>query len=604
MTLYNCGSMPAVAERVGFGDFSLDLATGELWKSGTALKLEPQPASVLCLLVKEAGKLITREEIRRRLWGESTFVDYDMGVDYCVNRIRSVLCDQARAPRYIETLRSRGYRFIASIQREGPFAEPTVAVLPFANLNGDPGREYFADGMTDALITELACIPAVRVISRQSVLHLKGSSRSLAEIARDLGVDGVVEGAALHEGNRVRLTAQLILAEPERHIWAQSYDCDMSAVLVTQREAARAIAERVAKALRPASTAVRVPIPAGSEGAPLAPEIVETYLKARLELETASAEGLKNALHLFREIAVQAPGFAPGLAWHSACLMALGFFGHAPAHEVFPRAKELAVQAIAVDDTLSEAHQVLAWMNWLLDWDLAAAEQEFRRAIELSPSNPNAHDAYGTLLCCTARHAEAITEAQYALRLNPTSLLPNQVAAWFYLFAWQDARAEAQARRTIEFFPDSLQPHFALGWATWRQGRVEEAVAAFEKALNLSREALSLSFLGHVHARLGRRQEAMRLLRELEQLFGQGLASPIAFVVIYAGLGDTDTALEWLDTACRLRCDIQYLTAGFPGIDPLRSDPRFAALIGRMGIVPFRQEEHPAKTSGFPSHFS
>lgn len=176
------------------------------------------------------------------------------------------------------------------------------------------------------------------------------------------------------------------------------------------------------------------------------------------------------------------------------------------------------------------------------------------------------------------------------MRLNPTSLLPNQVAAWFYLFACQDARAEAQARRTIEFFPDSLQPHFVLGWATWRQERAEEAIAAFEKALSLSREALSLSFLGHVYARLGRRDETMCLLRELEQLFAQGRASPIAFVVIYAGLGDTDAAFEWLDTACRLRCDLQYLTAGFPGIDPLRSDPRFADLIRRMGIVPSQQE--------------
>lgn len=588
--MYDSGSMPAISGRVAFGDFDLDLATGELRKSGTALKLEPQPASVLCLLVSEAGKLVRREDIRRRLWGESTFVDFDTGLDYCVNRIRSVLCDQARTPRYIETLRGRGYRFIAPVQRGRPFAEPTLAVLPFANLNADPARDYFSDGVTDALITELARIPTVRVISRQSVLHLKGSSRKLDEIARELGVDGVVEGAALHEGSRVRLTAQLILMEPERHAWAQTYECDMSAVLLTQREAAREMAACVAAALRSTGAAAPAPIPTGPEGAGSggrpAPEIVETYLKARFEIERASAEGLEKALGYFQEITVQAPDFAPGLAWHSACLMALGFFGHAPAREVFPRAKQLALQAVAADDSLNEAHQALAWMNWLLDQDLAAAEREFRRAIELSPSNPDAHYSYGTLLSCTERHSEAITEALYALRLNPTSLLPNQVAAWFYLFAGQDARAEAQARRTIEFFRDSLQPHFVLGWATWRQGRQEETVAAFEKALSLSREALSLSFLGHVYAQLGRRDEAVGLLRELEQLLAQGRASPIAFVVIYAGLGDTEAALEWLGTAYRLRCDMQYLTAGFPGIDPLRPDPRFADLFRRMADLP------------------
>src|SRR5664279_1110611 len=218
------------------------METSELRKSGRLLKLQPQPVRVLCLLVAKAGELVSREEIRRLLWGDSTFVDYDVGVDYCVNRIRSVLSDKARAPRYVETLPRRGYRFIAPVKRHRPFVEPTLAVLPFANLNGDPAREYFADGVTDALITELARIQVVRVISRQSVIHLKGSSRKLDEIARDLGVDGVVEGAVLHEGNRVRVTAQLILMEPERHAWAQSYDCEMSAVLTTQCDAARAVA--------------------------------------------------------------------------------------------------------------------------------------------------------------------------------------------------------------------------------------------------------------------------------------------------------------------------------------------------------------------------
>ena len=228
--LYNSGIMAAISGRVRFGDFTLDLTTGELRKHGMVLKLQPQPASVLCLLVAEAGRLVSREDIRRRVWGDATFIDYNVGVDYCVNRIRSVLCDKAQAPRYVETLPRRGYRFIAPVERERLFAEPTLAVLPLVNLNGGSEKEYFADGMTDTLITELARIPAVRVISRQSVVHLKGSSRKLDEIARELGVDGVVEGTVLHEGDRVRVTAQLILMEPERHAWARSYECDMSAV--------------------------------------------------------------------------------------------------------------------------------------------------------------------------------------------------------------------------------------------------------------------------------------------------------------------------------------------------------------------------------------
>ena len=186
--------MTAMSGRVTFGAFELDLESGRLRKSGRVLKLRPQPARVLCLLVSQAAKLVDREEIRRLLWGDSTFVDYDVGVDYCVYRIRSALGDSAQAPRYVETLPGRGYRFIAPVTRERSFAEPTIAVLPFANLNRDPARDYFADGITDALITELARIPAVRVISRQSVLHLKDSSRTLKEIVRGLNVDGVVEG--------------------------------------------------------------------------------------------------------------------------------------------------------------------------------------------------------------------------------------------------------------------------------------------------------------------------------------------------------------------------------------------------------------------------
>ena len=575
---------------MSFGEFELDLDAGMLRKSGRTLKLRPQPMRVLCLLASHAGRPVSREEIRRHLWGESTFVDYDVGVDSCVNRIRMALRDKAQAPRYVETLPRQGYRFIAPVKRERAFAEPTLAVLPFANLNGDPARDYFADGVTDALITELARIPAVRVISRQSVLHLKGSSRKLEEIARDLGVDGVVQGAALHEGNRVRLTAQLILTEPERHVWAQTYDCDMSAVLTTQSEAARAIAVCVASALRPPGAAVPAavwtgPKGTGPRGHPTA-EIIETYLKARMECDKMSAEGIGKALQYSREITVKAPDFALGLAEHARVLFCLGYWGHAPTVEVFPAVKHLALQALAIDDSVSTAHVALAWMNLLLDWDLDGAMREVRRATELSPSDTDAHSFYGTLLCFVGRHSESIAEVEYTLKLNPASLLPNQYAAWMFSHMGQHARAEAQARRTIELFPDALQPHFVLGWAAWYQGRAEEAVAVLEKALSHSREALSLAYLGHVYGRLGRTEDAGGLLRELEQLRTRGQAPPIAFATIYAGLGDIDAAFDWLETAYRLRDGYLFWLPGAPGLDPLHSDPRFADLVHRVGVVP------------------
>jgi tetratricopeptide (TPR) repeat protein len=263
----------------------------------------------------------------------------------------------------------------------------------------------------------------------------------------------------------------------------------------------------------------------------------------------------------------------------------LGYWGHAPIREVYPSAKQLALQALAIDDSLGTAHLVLAWMNLLLDWDFDAALREVRRAIELSPSDTDAHSFYSTLLCFVGHNSEATREIQYALKLNPAALLPNQYAAWMYSHMGQHARAEAQARRTIELFPDSLQPYFVLGWSAWYQGRSEDAVSALEKALSHSREALSLSYLGNVYGRLGRTDEARRLFLELEQLRAQGHAPPIAFAVIHAGLGDIDAAFNWLETAYRLRDGYLFWLPGTPGLDPLHSDPRFADLVHRVGIV-------------------
>jgi len=589
LTVYNSGILSTILNRVSFGAFELDLETGELRESGRIVKLRPQPMRVLCLLVSHAGKLISREDIRHYLWGESTFVDYEIGVDYCVNRIRAVLRDRAQTPRYIETLPRRGYRFVAAVKRHRPFVEPTLAVLPFANLNGDPAKEYFAEGVTDALITELARIPEVRVISRQSVLHLKGSSRRLDEIARDLGVDGMVEGGVLHEGNRVRVTAQLVLMEPEHQVWAQSYDCDTTAVLATQRDAAREIADSVAKTLKFAGGVTLPSVPAP----PIAPEIMEAYLKARGELGKMSAEGIGKALQYLREITIKAPDFALGLAEHSFCLACLGYWGHASIRETYPAAKQMALTALAIDDDVATAHAALGMMNWLLDWDLAASEREFRRAIELSPSNLDARMLYAMFLVTVGgQPSKGVAQADYASRLDPASVFANSAAAWVYLFAGQHAKAESQARRTIESFPDALQAYFALGWAVWCRRRSAEAVAAFEKAVRLSPEPLALAFLGHIYGRLGRRDEARSLLGALNQLLHEGQAPPIAFVVIHAGLGEKDAAFEWLETAYRLRDGKLFWLTTNPAFDPLRTDRRYTEMVNRVGLA----QRSPAQT--------
>ena len=303
------------------------------------------------------------------------------------------------------------------------------------------------------------------------------------------------------------------------------------------------------------------------------------------EIGKQNAEALGNSLQYFREITAKAPDFALGLAAHASCLFALGWWGHAPAREVYPTAKLMLSKAVAIDDSLNGAHMMLAFMLWLLDWDLAAAEREFRRAIELSPSNPEARIFYAVFLCCVGRYSESIAEAESRFTAQPHFTAPEPGGRLELPPHRPSRHGRGPGQRTIESFPDALQPHFVLGWAAWRQGRAEEALAAFEKTLGLSREALSLSFLGHVYARMGRRDEAMRLLRELDRLSSQGKASPIALVVLHAGLGDAEAAFEWLETAYRLRVDLPWLFTEFPGLDPLRSDPRFAALVQRVGTV-------------------
>jgi TolB-like protein/DNA-binding winged helix-turn-helix (wHTH) protein/tetratricopeptide (TPR) repeat protein len=575
--------MTSPIDGVSFGLFELNLTTGELRKSGRVLKVQPQPLRVLRLLVESPGKLVTREEIRNHVWGDSTFVDYDSGVDYCVNRLRSVLGDKVRSPRYIETIPRCGYRFIAPVVPLRPFTEPILAVLPFANLNGDPAKEYFADGITDVLITELARVPSLRVISRQSVLHLKGTSRKMEEIARDLRVDCIVEGAVLHEGNRVRVTAQLVLTDPERHVWAQSYDCDMSAVLTAQRDAAQAIAMCVASALRPSEAAT--PISVATQARPVVPEIIEAYLMARAELGRMDAEGIGKALRYLREISIKAPEFAVGLAWYALCLGSLAYWGHLPIHEAYPSAKRLAMTALAIDESNVDAHIALGLASFVLDWDLAAAEREFRHALKLAPSNPDVHILYAIFLSSVGRLPEAGTEIEYALKLDSASLLPNSAAAWIYLHQGRYEKALDQARRTLEMFPDSIHAHFVLGWGAWNRKKGSEAVAAFETALALSREAFSLSFLGHIYGCIGRKDEAISLLRELEGLFAQGYAPPMAFVIIHAGLGNMEAAFEWLETAYRLRDDKLFWLSGMQFFDSLRTDPRIAATIDRISSL-------------------
>jgi TolB-like protein len=402
-----------------FGPFEADLRVRELRKHGLRLQLRDKSFELLAALLEHSGEMVTREELRHRLWPGGVFVEFDSSLNSTMNRLRQVLGDKQAKPRFIETLPGRGYRFIAPVAcvRTGP---PGLAVLPFQNLNGDPEQDFFADGVADALTTALGNVSTLRVISRQSVLHLKGSDRTLPEIARELKIDAVVEGSVLQAGGRVRITAQLVQAAPERHLWAGSYDCELGDILTLQGQVSLAIAEAVEVALTPEEER-RLSRPRFVD-----PAANLHYLKGRHYMTMWSRDGFEKALGCFQSAVAKDPTHALAYAHMADCYGMLGHWGHRPFLEAFRAAKEAALQSLALDDSLSTAHWAYAWATWICDRDLAACESEMRRAISLNPSDEHAHAAYSVFLVTTTADRErALAEMTTSLELDPLSPYSN-----------------------------------------------------------------------------------------------------------------------------------------------------------------------------------
>ena len=542
------------------------------------LRLRPMLMDLLVLLAGRAGEVVSKEEILERL-RSSQFVS-ESALTSDIADLRQLLGDSRAKPRYIETVAKRGYRFIARVERcRGP-AEPRLAVLIFENLNRDPEQDYFAEGMSDALITELGNISSLRVISRQSVLRFKNTKKSLPEIARELKADAIIEGSALHAGNRVRISAQLIQAEPERHLWAQSYECAMNDVLAVQARIAHSVAGAVQAALTPKDLARLSRPQAVNSQAHLA------YLKARYHSGTWTKEGIEKALRHLREAMQADPEFAPAYGMLSFCMSTLGYWGYLPYHQAYSQARQAAREALALDESLSEAHTALGLVYWVADWDPAAGEREIHRAIELQPSSESAHFAHSLFLVTMLRdHDRALDAAQRALDLDPLSVLSNFSAAFILLFAGEYERAIDQALKTLELHPDSPLALQALGWAYAGRADYNEAVNAFQKAVNLSRDVNSVAALGHAQARSGQVAQAEALLGELLERSARAYVPEVCFVTIYAGLGDCDRAFERLERCYEERDPHLFWLPVMPAFDPLRSDARFDEWLARLRLT-------------------
>ncbi len=458
----------------------------------------------------------------------------------------------------------------------------SIAVLPLENLSGDPEQEYFADGMTDALISELAKIASLRVISRTSVMQYKGVRRSLPEIARELNVDAVIEGTVLREGERVRITAQLIDARRDAHLWADRFDRDLRGILALQSEIARAIAEEVRVKLTPGETA-RL-----AERRPVDPEAHEAYLKGRYFLGKFTRDDAGTAVEHFEESIRIDPEYAPAHVGLSLAYIELGgaLMGF-PSRDAMPKAKAAALRALDLDARLASAHHALGSVLFFYDWDWDGAEKEFERVIAFDPSLAAAHyDKYASYLSAMGRHREAIDVAQRAVEVAPLDLFARTQLAQAFFFARDYDRGVQEVRETLELDPDYSRAHQWLAWLYELLGRYEEAVDARAKMATLA-EAESAGEVPAIRAAYetdGPEGYWRALIQHQERDARITRLGPMHFVWPYALLGDADQAFAWLERAYEERDhDLVFLLTD-PTLDSIRSDPRFDDLLRRIGF--------------------
>jgi len=633
-----------VAGRLRFGLFEMDLPAGELRKHGLKIRIQEQPFQVLAMLVQNAGKVVTREDLQKKLWPADTFVDFDHGLNKAINKIREALSDSAESPRYVETLSRRGYRFLAEVKdADAPVRSPglptqpqpseevrdrpdvtgklavhkqllrlhawkisafallalmaslatwrlhslmhrppvirSLAVLPLESLSSEASQDYFADGMTDELISDLGQISALRVISRTSVMTYKYARKPLPQIARELNVDAVVEGTVLRSGDQVRITAQLIEAATDKHLWSQSYEGELRDTLTLQNKVASAIADQIRINLNPQEQA------ALKNTKFVNPQAYEFYLKGRYFWNKRTADGLKVALAYFNQAVDEDPKYAQAYSGLADTYALLGDWQYAAMtpKEALPKAKAAAIKALELDSTLGEAHNSLAFVLDGFDWDLDAGGKEFRRAIDLNPSYATAHHWFAWHLSLLGRYDEAIAEMRKAENLDPLSLIINADLAELLVLAHSYDESIRQSNKTIEMDPNFAMAHNQLAQGYLEKHMYSEAVTELEKAVRLSGGSPTcIANLARAYAASGKRSEAIRLLSGLQKRSNPTYSYGSEIATIYASLGNRDQAMNWLEKAYEERFNPGVLLR--PGFDPLRSDPRFEDLVHRIGL--------------------
>jgi TolB-like protein/DNA-binding winged helix-turn-helix (wHTH) protein/Tfp pilus assembly protein PilF len=667
-------AMETVRGTVRFGAFEVDLRTEELRKHGLTLRLPHQSFQILTLLLRYRGELVSREELREKLWPVDTFVDFDHGLNAAVNRLREALGDSTEKPRFIETLPRRGYRFIGQVtdtagadgsprtknrtatsesslavqtpaaassppvtkrgmarpageihgtegrrlaaayaavfrsnlytllavttlvvvagtavylwlQRRsgmaGTEAIRSLAVLPLEDLSRDPAQEYFAEGMTDELITSLAHIQTLKIISRSSVVRYKGTNKPLREIARELDVDGVIEGTVLRSGNRVRITAQLIRASTDQHLWAETYEGNVEDVLRLQDAVARAIVAEIRVKLGPEEEARLAKTPSVN------PAAYEAYLRGRYDFyDRWNKAGFVSASHYFEEAIAKDPKYAPAYAGLADYYTLSGFMERPlTIRESMDKARELAAKALQLDDGLADAHIAMANVLFRYDWNWAEAEKEFRRGIELNPNAPSSYLHYAMYLGVLGRFDEGIAATKRAIELDPFSALACSSLGVVLEWAGRTQEAEEQERKAIALDPFFPQPHLVLANVYERLGRHDDATVEHLEADALEGiDPPTVAGFRRAYMSFGVRGYQRKRLEWEKQRIGKGKANYFRMAKLSADLSDKNAAFDWLEKACQERSHMMPNIKVAAELLPLHGDPRFADLVRRVGF--------------------
>src|SRR5579871_97299 len=604
-----------------FGSFRIDNMERLLLSGTETIPLTPKAVDTLLVLLANSGKVLEKDEIIKRVWPD-TFVE-EGALARNISVLRKALGDGNEDFRFIETIPKRGYRFVAPVRdlnavpKEQPgdrFEKPTqrrlprmlwlvgtvllavvaivtfwwrqthsratirsLAVLPLSNPSHDPAQEYFADGMTEELINSLAKIEALKVISRTSAMTYKGmKDKSLPQIARELKVDGIVEGSVIQSNNRVRITVRLFEGKTERQLWAQSYERDLRDVLALRSDVASAIAREIQVKLTPREQQ-RL-----AQSRPVNPLAYLAYSYGRYCWNKRTPEDFQRALDYFQRAINLDSSYAPAYAGMADAYALLGSIGvdAYPPNDVMPKAKEAALKAVSLDDGLAEGHTSLGYVRLSYDWDLAAAESEFKRAIDLNPGYATAHHWHAHYFLARAQTEQALVEIKRAQRLDPLSFSINVGLGWCLYQARRYDDAIAQYRSTLEIDPDFSLAHCTLGMALTQKQLYDNALTEFNKALTLhGSRSFALANIARTYALAGKQGEAKKVLRDLENSAKQEYVPAMYIAAIYAALGQGDRSLRWIQKAYEERSDYMIYLKTEPSVDAFRSNPRFQGLL-------------------------